>query len=163
MKIIYLIAALALLFPTALFAGEDVRFELRGYGIYEKSKEKTEALKDKDTGRVYRASKKITITEQTDRIPAKMGVRFGVFCNIIGEIDTNQKLRRVRIHPEYIKPNGEKTTKDEWEAPARKDRKFTGVAMLFDKDYELVPGEYIFKLYYKEKVVLEKTFEVYKP
>lgn len=84
----------------------------------------------------------------TDRIPARVGVSFGIQYVVAGRPDINRVVRfRVRVlHPPLTPPGGsEQTRSQQWEGAANVGiARYVGFA--FDEPWEAVPGEWTLEL-----------------
>ena len=117
------------------------------------------------TGKLIRKPK-LEFVETTTRIPLRKGTYFGYKYWLKIEPDKSRAdLRRILIHPEMIMPDGSKVSRSE-----RTIRKRTthGIVTALDgyalsEDYELVEGDWIFQLWYKDDLLVEQTFTTYWP
>ncbi len=117
------------------------------------------------TGKVIRGVT-LEFTEDTDRIPLRKGVRFGYRYWLKFAPDQKQvRLKRVLIHPEMTLPNGSKVTRSERTIGRRTTHGIvTSIdAYALSEDYELVEGEWIFQLWYQDKMLAEQRFTTYWP
>lgn len=108
------------------------------------------------TGKV-RDYEGISIQEHTDRIPARLGLRFGVqhkFQNIpAGE------LKVVITHPPIASLQGSKLTV----SSANIDPSDLGTNYGFDTPSELVPGTWTFEFRHHDRLLCRKAFTVVLP
>ncbi|MEJ2114745.1 MAG: DUF3859 domain-containing protein [Gammaproteobacteria bacterium] len=100
--------------------------------------------------------------EKTTNIKAKLGTKFGVRywlsrAGFIGE----PTLHLIYLVPTMINPStGEYIDKIEiLQKESKLDYQHT-MAFEFANQYELVPGEYRFYIFYENQKLLEKTFQV---
>ena len=74
-------------------------------------------------------------------------------------------LRRVLKHPKMTLPDGRVTTGSDFMIKARNSVNqaigFTGYGL--DEEYELVAGEWVFEIWYKDRKMIEQTFITYWP
>ncbi len=105
---------------------------------------------------------KIQLYEKTAQVPAKIGVTFGFRYVIHGEpqgepIVLTEKI----IHPLMINPE----TNESGTIYHHQIRKMLGAVnwtgFSFHRQWELVPGEYIFRYYHQDKMLFEKVFTVF--
>lgn len=136
------------------------------YGIYELVR--GGRLVDSRVTTTGKAISKPTIQqlEQTDRIPLKRDVYFS-YQYRLSNIPGNQSivnLKRVLTHPQITLPDGSIKTGSEYMIKGRVKRgevfAFDGYA--FNESYEMVEGEWIFQIWYKDKMLVEKKFTSYK-
>ncbi len=122
-----------------------------------------------NTGKVVRKPQ-LEHVRMTDRIPLVKNTYFGYQFRLFklppeALISPVMRLRKVLIHPEMTLPDGSKTTG--WDRPF-KGRVETQQVMGFDgyvfnEDYELVEGDWIFQLWYKDKKLIERKFIAVRP
>jgi hypothetical protein len=109
----------------------------------------------------------IHLETATNRIPARIGVAFGCFCEISGLVPTNADvLTAVWTYPPMLKPDGAFSTGFAFTHElriARDGRAIGWVGYHFEYPYELVPGEWRLELKYKAKSIATQEFTVYKP
>lgn len=140
--------------------------KINAYGIYATSGENIVSTPGTTSGWTRRIGK-FSLVEQTDRIPARMGIRFEIDYTIYG-LPANQTVgfSKVVSHPPMTPPGGAEKRgykiEDNWQtSPNGTAKGITGYG--FDHDYEMVPGEWKFELWYANQKLLEKTFTVYRP
>lgn len=146
--------------------GQEVKGDVRSYGILKvTTAEKTEKASETTSG--FKRTAHAVVSEQTDKIPATLGVRFG-FEYCISGLPKNETVtvRRVVTHPVVITPDGKEkrgyTTDSKYETEA--DGTIVAVTgYAFDHAFELVPGEWKIEVWYKDRKVANKTFAVYRP
>src|SRR5262245_34434663 len=101
------------------------------------------------------------LKERTERVPARVGVRFGVrFVVEQGTLGDITELRARVLHPPMQNPaTGQITEREEWPAPANgRLPRFTG--WRFEHPWEIVPGRWVIQLLDCGSVVAEKAFSV---
>jgi len=75
------------------------------------------------------------------------------------------KLRRVLKHPEFKLPNGTTSIGSDFTITKKIDR---GNVIAYDayalnEDYEMIDGEWVFQIWYKNKKLVEQKFTTYHP
>ena len=142
------------------------RGKVTKFGLFrERGKGWVEDDKNAGTGRVIRGAT-LEFTEDTNRIPLRKGVFFGYrYWLKFPALENQVSFKRVLIHPQMILPDGSKVTRSE-----RKIGKGTthGIvtsidAYAFSEDYELVEGDWIFQLWYEDRMLAEQKFTAYWP
>jgi hypothetical protein len=106
----------------------------------------------------------LEFAEDTQRIPLRTGVYFGYqYWLRLPPDEGKPVLKRVLIHPEMTLPDGSKVSRSE-----RKFRKRAthGIVTAIDAyalsdDYELVEGDWVFQLWYQDKMLVEAKFTTY--
>ena len=133
-------------------------------GIY--TREISRAVDDKSAAGYRVIVKNEKLVNKTDRIPATIGTRFGIFYIANGE----PRGKKIRLRVDVTYPSaglknpktGKISYKDKFfEIAVIGKRMLTGYG--FDEAWEAVPGKWTFKLWYGEIKLAEKTFTVYKP
>jgi len=122
-----------------------------------------------NTGKIVRKPK-LEHVSMTDRIPLVKDTYFGYQYRLFNLppaalVKPAMELRKVLIHPKMTLPDG--TTTTGW------DRTFKGRVeveqvmgfdgYVFNEDYELVEGDWIFQLWYKDQKLIERKFRAVRP
>jgi len=132
--------------------------EITDYGILEPRKQ--EGVRDTPTtatGKV-REFGAIKFKQRTERIPARLGLRFGVehkFRNV----PADGELQVLVIHPPIVKANGQTSTV----SSARKNPADSGTNYGFDSEAELLSGTWAFEFKYRGNLLCRKAFTVFLP
>lgn len=143
----------------AVFSGKSI--EILDYGIYAadvaREKEDQAALKTH-----YLSD--IRILRMTDRVPAVIGTRFGIRFVVRGGSAGEAVPVRAKILYPGLRPPGSTqplySTEDAIKVPAG-ETSFQGILLEFD--WGLVPGKWTFQLFFGDRLMAEKVFEVYIP
>jgi hypothetical protein len=107
--------------------------------------------------------KDMEFIENTTEIPATIGTSFGIRWVVKGKPEGRQiKLRVKGIHPPMKRPKKEDITTYEYTTKI-KIGSIGWNNYTFERDGELLPGKWTFQIYYKDRKLLEKTFNVYLP
>ena len=107
-----------------------------------------------------------TFTAVTDRIPAQLGVRFGIVFELTNLPRTQNAavgIRLVTRHPPFREPDGTTSTGTERELrlPVKgQDRIVSWTGAGFDHKEELVPGTWTFEVRSFTKLLCKKDFIV---
>ena len=102
--------------------------------------------------------------EETTRIPAIKGYRFGMRFIIVGEPAFKEiRLRVFRHHPPVKKPGSKQASSLSTYTKKAQLNVATVVGYGFDHDWELAPGEHRFQIYLGPKKLIEQVFTVYRP
>jgi hypothetical protein len=139
-----------------------------GYGIMETAGEVVVSRTPETTSGLTRTATVMNVVDQTSRIPAQIGIRFG-FKYLVTNFPASTEivLTKITKHPLIQKPDG--TTSHGY---AHADHRMTspqGTTVEdvhgygFDHPYELVPGKWTVELWYEEQKLVEHTFDVYEP
>ncbi len=99
------------------------------------------------------------------RIPAKLGLRFGVAYRIDNLPNTQSVNLRTRVlHPPMTGRDGSIRTELQYsrDFEVSNGSAFGGDFYEFEEDFELLPGDWTIILYYEDIKLLEKDFQVYK-
>lgn len=150
-------------------AGENlaVTGSIIKYGIYELIRPGT--LRDVPGTTTGKSIVKpvIQLTEQTSRIPLKIGTYFAYqyrLRNFPAQPPLVQ-LRRVLKHPEMTLPDGTTTTGSDFMIPGKVHvgEVIGSDGYAFSEDYELAEGEWSFEIWYQGKLLIEQRFTTYWP
>lgn len=112
----------------------------------------------------------LELSETTNRIPLVKDTYFAYRYRLL-DLPKEEvgkpviELRKVLIHPPMNLPDG--TVSTGWDRMAR-GRTSAGQVIAFDgyvfsEDYELVAGDWIFQIWFQDKMLVEQTFTVYQP
>lgn len=124
---------------------------------------------DTDTGKIV-LKPTLELAKTTDHVPLVKDTYFGYQYRLFklppeAMVKPVIKLRKVLIHPEMTLPNGSKVTGWDQTFNARVESQqvmgFDGYGL--NEDYELVEGDWIFQLWYKDKKLIERKFITYHP
>ena len=155
-----------LIFCSVVNAAE-VHGKVMSYGLFKVSG-KEEIVKSPDTPsgvtRIPAGTPMLLIS--TNRVPAKIGVRFGMWYEItnVPASDGEIEVTKVARHPTIKKPDGTISkgftfVEKQWV----KDGRVVGwTGYGFDHDYELSTGEWEFEMQFKGKAVCMQKFVVFK-
>ena len=107
---------------------------------------------------------KIKFVEETTRIPIVKGHRFGLRFIIVGEPAYKEiELRIFRHHPPVKNPRHKKISSLTTYTRKVQLNIAQVIGYGFDEDWELVPGEHRFQVYYCPQKLIEQVFTVYRP
>lgn len=142
------------------------QIEIIDYGIY-KTQPSDEVLKtDFPVGGVFKPAYEKEFVKKTDQIPAILGLSFGYRFIVKGNPQGQTAiLKFVILHPEMVNPNNGEPFKKHiynYESTIGQTNSFSRHSFKFDEEWELVPGKWVLKLYYKNKLLAEKSFTIYK-
>jgi hypothetical protein len=107
-----------------------------------------------------------TFTAVTDRIPAKLGVRFGIvfeLTNLPKSQNATVEIVLVTIHPPLRTRDGTTATRNEQQvrrAVRGRDRIVSWTGFGFDRREDLVPGIWTFEVRSYGKLLCKKDFRV---
>ncbi len=102
--------------------------------------------------------------DESTRIPAVKGHRFGLRFVILGEPRGSEiEIRVFRHHPPVNNPRSQKTTTLSTYTRKIQLNFAQVIGYGFDEDWELVPGEHRFQVYHGPRKLLEQVFTVYRP
>lgn len=109
------------------------------------------------TGRV-REFADIAFQQRTDRIPLRLGTRFGV-AHTFRNVPPDGQLWAVVTHPPITNANGQSSSV----SSAEKNPTDTGTSYGFDSPSELLPGTWVFEFRYRSELLCRKAFTVVSP
>lgn len=107
------------------------------------------------------------LTNDTDIIPAKVGVMFGMRFEISNVKLKNGELielTKILSHPQITKPDGEVSFESVQKVyfPVHQNTVVMQVGYVFEHDYELVPGNWAFEMQLGGKKLVKQEFTVIK-
>jgi Domain of unknown function (DUF3859) len=163
-----LIASFVFLLFCCLFArAADMKGKVVSYGIFTVSG-KDEIVRSPETpsGVTRIPAGNPLLTAATNRIPAKIGVRFGMWYQVGNVVapDGEIEVTKIARHPTITKPDGTTSQGFTFIEKARiEDGSVLGwTGYGFDHPYELVPGRWEFEMAIKGKTVCKHEFTVFK-
>ncbi len=107
----------------------------------------------------------MTFIRETDRIPIKKDALLAYQYRLSNLPDTPTiKLRRVLKHPPFTLPDGTVNTGSDYTITRRVERNevFAYDVYALNEDYEMVEGEWVFQIYYGDKLLVEQKFVTYR-
>lgn len=137
------------------------KFSEESYGIYSSHTaelEKLEALPNFD----HKVVDKQVLVKQTDRVPAKKGLEFCVDYKLISAAKDTMHLQLEWIYPHAITDPQKKSTFKSIKYPIKLPLNETnGSTYSLDNEYEVVKGTWQFNIYYDDKIIYTRKFELY--
>ncbi len=153
------------IFTATCLASEKVDVwgvDIIKYGSYLAKTEQTEYITETPGGRCHIVTETEFI-EQTFRIPAILGIRFGFRYRINGTPDGKTvPIRIKKIYPGLKDPMKPNVTYSHEYVGTHEIGHVYGTGYGFDHAWELVTGMWTFQLLYESKILGEISFEVYK-
>lgn len=158
---------LCLLLPLNALATDTLinAAETLAFGVFTSYGKDSTTLSATDDAPPVDSVKSYRFREFTNRIPMQIGTEFGIEY----QINTRPKGRPINIstviifpEPGLIRPGG-KTYKKSTETKRTSIGKGHLHGYGFDEDWELVPGEWIFEVWYKNARLVKKSFTIYDP
>lgn len=116
---------------------------------------------DRSTLGTVNVARDFRIVEQTDQVPLRRGISFGITYEVNGKPNGLFVPIQVRVITPGLRnaATGRTSHVEEWQSW----RELGGIgsdAFTFGEDWELVPGQWTFELYYKDKKLTEKAFTI---
>lgn len=107
----------------------------------------------------------ITRDRTTERIPLIKGKYMAYQYRLSNLEGRMVKLRRVLQHPAINLPDGTISTGSDFtiNKKVERDEVFAYDAYAFNEDYEMVEGEWLFQIWYKNEKLVEQKFITYHP
>lgn len=133
------------------------------YGIYSVTEQQVEKVAQSPGGEIHVVTAP-RFSEQTFRIPAVLGTRFG-FRYIINGVPPGAPVPITirKAYPGLKDPNRDDILHSHQYTRIHKIGQIYGTGYGFDHPWELVSGTWTFQLFYKEKVLGEMAFEIFNP
>ncbi|KAB2920455.1 MAG: DUF3859 domain-containing protein [Hyphomicrobiaceae bacterium] len=159
------VALLGLVAADAHAQSIDVdRIRIFEYGIYSGRTEASRPQEGTATGTINTVAD-LKLVAQTERIPARIGTRFGFGYEVVGRPrDASARMTFITRFPPQgvVNANGIMYFQNEFEASVP-----VGVAMTrtytFDEPWELATGEWTLEIHYRGRKLAEKRFVVVEP
>ncbi len=105
--------------------------------------------------------------ESTERIPLIKGAQMYLQYRLwyFPDRPAYVELRRVLKHPKMIRPDGSISTGSEFmiKRKVRSNQVLAYTGYGFNRDYEMVAGEWVFQIWYKDRKLIEQKFTTYRP
>jgi hypothetical protein len=162
-----ILTMLGVLLGASLAAAQTVeRIDILQSGLYTAAVTGNVATPGTATGNSHTVGN-VQFYQSTDRVPARLGTRFGVNYVIVGNPDgAILEFRQIWRLPAPGLRNP-KTGNVYRESPRTVQKTIGDRGALtgysFDDDWEMVPGPWTCELWLGERLMLTKTFTVYKP
>ena len=135
-------------------------------GVRGDTKEITVKSPETLSGFSRRSDREPILLVPTNRIPAKIGVRFGMKFEIsdVPEPDGLAQVTVIVRYPPITKPDGTVSVgfKRSEEAPVKKGKVTGWWWYSFDHDYELVTGDWEIEIQFRGQKICSQTFKVFK-
>lgn len=148
--------------PTFAFCQDVTGIEIVDFGLYtievEKQIQDTSSLSGSRN-----IVKNPRLIEQTDNIPAKLGVSFGLRYKILGKSNGDTvTLEKEVLFPETTNPGTGKTSSRSVTNLSKKIGSTYYTGLSFEEPWELVPGQYKISIFYNGSKLAEKIFFIEK-
>ena len=108
----------------------------------------------------------MTFIRETERIPIKKDTILGYQYRLSNLPETGTvNLRRVLKHPEFQLPDGRVSSGSDFTLTKKVERSevFAYDVYALNEDYEMVPGDWTFQIWYNGTMLLEQKFTTYRP
>jgi hypothetical protein len=155
---------------TAGDAAQGLKAQVFQFGIYTAEKKgRIRESSQTNTGKVIRKPV-LEHASMTDRIPLEKDTYFGFqyrLWNLPTEVTVKRvmELRSVLIHSEMTLPDG--STSTGWDRSKKgivKSQQVLGFdGYAFNEDYELVEGDWVFQIWYRDQKLVERKFVTVPP
>jgi hypothetical protein len=145
----------------------EIRGEITEYGYYQQMGQMERERNFNTATGFVRTGTDVQLVQQTADIPMALGRLFGFKFRIRGfpRDAVTANLELAVSHPEIQRPNG--TRISGYRFPVTLDvvggKVESQSGYKFDKEYEMVAGEWKFQYWRGEQLMLEQTFNVYDP
>jgi hypothetical protein len=147
---------------TSLPSRPILRGRVNEYGLFEVfGRERVPSGAPTPDGTVTLSSDN-RFTQHTDQVPARIGVKFGFTYTLQGITKRTVALQKVVKHPAFRNTRGkiERTYSVTYQS-SREDAASSLWGYELGRSEELVPGVWVFELWYKGRKLLSQSFTVY--
>ena len=139
------------------------RADVVEYGIYNMTAQGAQPQEGQPAPN-YKEAQGPTLITKTDVIPAVLGTSFGFKFKIAGSPSGSELVVTVKnYYPSLQKPGSEEIIREQQYQYKYKIRETGYVGYTLEQDWELAQGDWKFQIYYEDKLLVEKSFIVYKP
>lgn len=145
----------------------DIQGKILNCGLFRFSGKEEVVKSPETTSGVTRVAPGTPIlVASTNRVPAKIGVRFGMTYEIINVAapDGQIKVTKIARHPKITKPDGTTSEGFTFAEPQwiKGGRVVGWTGYGFDHDYELAAGDWEFEMQLEGRTLLKQKFTVFK-
>ena len=163
-NIIYLLLILTIsgcstLRKTSNDSSFKISFKEFGYGICETKTVSSEEMENSPS-KNHTFSTRFTLIQQTDRIPGKIGQKFGIEYKIKSNITRDILVEQVWIFPKSITDDKGKEFNELRYKIDKSTNDKTYSTYVIEKDYEVVKGEWTYQMFYGGEKIYERKFFV---
>ena len=159
------ILALVMLSISAQVLAE-IKASVLEYGYYQNTMP-TQRIRNDDSPSGYeRSGGEVRLAKQTQQIPMAKGLLFGFRFQVSGfpKDQVAAKLVLKVTHPEMVRPDGSKRNGYSYPIPMQvwDGKIIENTGYRFDKNFELVEGDWRFEYWHEDKMLFSQTFQVVK-
>ncbi len=138
---------------------EEITITIDGAGLYATVIEGEREEQGATGGKVVVVSQ-ISLIKETDTIQLRKGARFGFYITLHCEQEIEAEIEILLIHPEFFDPY-----KNEWTSRSKTRMRIKSgrprfYGYLFEEDYEMVSGYWIFEVFYNGNRYATQIFNV---
>lgn len=131
------------------------------HGIYITIADSAQKSNDSPTG-IHPFLKDALLSYETDTIYGEIGIHFGMEYMVKSPIDTSIKIKKVWIFPKtMINNNGEEFCQFKRDLIIKTNYIYYS-GYEFEDNYEIIPGKWILRLYFNDKLLYEKVYIIIK-
>jgi len=99
--------------------------------------------------------------EQTDRIPARLGTKFGMRYSLVGKSASDEPLTLLYLTPGVVTADGARHDKFVVMQKVLPEAPMDVMAFEFSEPHEVVPGEWHFLVFQGDRKLAEQRFQVH--
>jgi Domain of unknown function (DUF3859) len=136
---------------------EPLSARIVDFGVYEINRGDNVDNEDVAAGLVISYGKRLI--KETDQVEAKIGTNFG-FRYILSGSDSDVEVTIKVQHPTPLRnpETGKEFIVSEWEQTVPVGSTNWNTGWIFEKDWEIVPGEWVMQLHVDKNKLIEKKF-----
>ncbi|MDB5150331.1 MAG: hypothetical protein JWQ57_4351 [Mucilaginibacter sp.] len=131
------------------------------YGIYTSKTILKEAMAESPTGNHNYTDTSILV-KKTQKIPAKSGIEFGAEYRLSGEQNDTARIEIEWIFPSEMQDPAKGTKYKSIKYPLFIPANMVNnSSYTLENDYEIIKGNWVLNIYYDDKILYSKKFELY--
>lgn len=132
---------------------QTIRFVSLGYGL-----DGNAADADQEDGNYMNNSSSFRILENTDTIPARIGMQFGIKYMLESNMDNAVKLEKIWIYPDSVTDDEGNTYLQESQDISRLTNEDNYISYTISEPYEIKKGRWQLCIYYRKHLLYRKIF-----
>jgi hypothetical protein len=137
---------------------KKVRFEEINYGISASEVISREPKNNSPSGYHLEMDSTLNITKRTDTVETKLGAQFGIEYKLISSAPMEIPVQITWTFPQGMKDINGKEIKQTKRLTTKMTNEYNFSNYMLEGENELVKGDWVFEMRYKDKRLYKKTF-----